>query len=274
MTHAVNKMTVHIMLNTIVREAILPPMSLFGLLGIGLILKRWHPRTGHVLITASIVVLFFLCTGIGSRLLVRPLENLTHALSTTQGTGARAIVVLAAGRYARAPEYGDAEIPDYIALARLRYAAKLYRETGLPILVSGGNGTQDDRLKPKALSMAKALQGEFAVPVQWIEPASENTAENALFSARILKRENIDRILLVTDAMHMPRSTMVFAHYGIEAIAAPTIFFSSEQFTWLHLLPSAENLRRSYYAVYEWIGLAWYSLKIALSDNDSSDLKN
>ena len=29
----------------------------------------------------------------------------------------------------------------------------------------------------------------------------------------------------------------------------------------MDLLPSAEHLRRSYYALYEWIGLAWYALR-------------
>lgn len=252
----------------IVRELILPPMSLFGILGIGLMMARWYPRAGRALASVALIVLVFLCTGIGARILVSPLENRTRALSTTQGTGAQAIVVLAAGRYARAPEYGGAEIPDYVALARLRYAAKLYRETGLPILVSGGNGTPDGRLKPKALSMAQALRDEFSVPVRWLEPDSENTADNAAFSTKILKRENVTRILLVTDAMHMPRSVMVFAQSGIEIVPAPTVFFSTEPVSLLHLLPSAEHLRRSYYALYEWIGLLWYAMHLDHSGDD------
>jgi uncharacterized SAM-binding protein YcdF (DUF218 family) len=250
---------------TIVRELILPPTSLFGMLAIGIFLKRRHPRTGRALMAAAITILFFLCTGVGARLLIWPLEAMTQALTTTRGTDAGAIVVLGAGRYTRAPEYDGAEIPDYVALARLRYAVRLYRETGLPIMVSGGNGTPDGRLKPVALSMAQALRDEFGVPVRWIEPASENTAENAAFSTRILKRENIGRILLVTDAMHMPRAVMAFAHTGIDVVPAPTIFFSRGQITMSYFLPSAEHLRRSHYAAYEWIGLLWYSLRMAVS---------
>jgi uncharacterized SAM-binding protein YcdF (DUF218 family) len=247
----------------IVRMLILPPASLFWLLAAGLIVGRSHPRTGRVLSAGAVLLLFILSTGVGERLLVYPLEQRTHALLKASDAGAQAIVVLAAGRYQNAPEYGGAEIPDYIALARLRYAAHLYRETGLPVLVSGGNATADGALKPKAVAMAAALTEDFAIPVRWIEPASETTAENAVFSAKILKRDHVSRILLVTDAMHMPRSVMAFTESGLDVVPAPTIFFGTKPLAWHDLLPDAEHMRRSYYALYEWIGLGWYWVRYA-----------
>ena len=246
---------------SLIRELILPPASLFILLALGLVLQRRLPGIGRMLALGSVAALYLLCSGFGVAALVAPLEKLARPLDGTQGTGAQAIVVLAAGRIAEAPEYGGNEQPDYIALARLRYAARLHRETGLPILASGGNGTADGRFKPKALAMERALREEFAVPVRWLDTESENTAQNAEFSANVLKKESIHRILLVTDAMHMPRSVMAFERNGMEVVAAPTVFFARGTVTWLHLLPTAENLRRSYYALYEWIGLAWYAVR-------------
>ncbi len=243
------------------RELILPPASLFCLLAFALLLRLRFPRAGNVLGVASMFLLLFLSTGFGARLLVDPLERLAPALPSGHGTNAEAIVVLAAGRYAAAPEFNGEEIPDYIALARLRYAARLYRQTGLPILVSGGNGTPDGRFQPKAIPMVDALEKDFAIPVRWIEPDSANTAENASFSAAMLRREGITRILLVTDAMHMPRSVVAFSRNGMDVIPAPTIFFSAGRPTWMDILPNAEHLRRSYYATYEWIGLAWYAVR-------------
>jgi uncharacterized SAM-binding protein YcdF (DUF218 family) len=203
-------------------------------------------------------VLFALCTEIGANLLVRPLENLTTPLASSSDTRAQAIVVLAAGRLEHAAEYGGKDIPDYIALGRLRYAAKLQHETGLPILVSGGNVAADGARESKADAMANALRDDFVTPVRWLEGESENTAENARFSARILRQDGVHRILLVTDAMHMPRAKMVFAQNGFDVVAAPTLFFGFEHPVPLDFLPSAEGLRRSYYAIYEWIGLVWY----------------
>jgi len=248
------------------RALILPPASLIVLLALGLVLYRRRPHAAQAAVLAGLVLLYVLSTRIGVSMLVAPLERMAPPVTAARGTGAQAIVVLAAGRVANAPEYGGMEQPDYVALARLRYAVRLHRETGLPILVSGGNGTEDGRFKPKAFAMARALREEFAVPVQWTEPASENTAQNAEFSARLLQKENIRRILLVTDAMHMPRSVMAFERNGMVVVAAPTVYFSSGRFTWMHLVPTVENLRRTYYALYEWIGLAWYVLQYASVD--------
>lgn len=248
---------------TIVHALILPPASLFFLLALGCVLGRRFPRSGRALRVSAVILLFVLSTGVGARVLVYPLEHLTRVLSAPQEQRAQAIVVLAAGRQAHAPEYGGTDIPDYIALARLRYAAHLWRKIGLPILVSGGNGSPDGTVKPKAAAMAAALREDFGVPVRWIESESATTAENASFSAALLKRDKLFRVLLVTDAMHMPRSVMAFTANGLAVIPAPTIFFSTGKLGVLDFLPSAEHLRRSYYAAYEWIGLAWYTLRYA-----------
>jgi len=251
-------MNTHLLLSSIVRALVLPPFSLFFLIATGLLLSRWWPRLGRILAGGAVAALFFLCTEIGANFLVLPLENLTTPLASTGNTHAQAIVVLAAGRLEHAPEYEGADIPDYIALARLRYAARLQHETGLPILVSGGNVRSGGAGKSKAADMANALREDFRTPVKWIEGSSDNTAENALFSAKILRQDGVRRIMLVTDAMHMPRAKMVFEQAGLEVVAAPTMFFGARQVKPFSFLPSAEGLRRSYYATYEWIGLIWY----------------
>ncbi len=244
--------------SSLVRTLVLPPLSLFILIVTGWILHRWWPRVGRSVIVMTLGVFYLLCTGIGSNLLVRPLENMAAPLASNIGTHAQAIVVLAAGRLEHAAEYGGEDIPDYIALARLRYAAKLQHETGRPILVTGGNVVTDGAREPKAEAMAKALREDFVTPVRWIEDASNNTAENARFSARILHQNGVHRILLVTDAMSMPRAKMVFDQTGLDIVAAPTMFFGSGSIGPLDFLPSAEGLRLSCYAIYEWVGLVWY----------------
>ena len=75
---------------------------------------------------------------------------------------------------------------------------------------------------------------------------------------RNCSREGVHRILLVTDAMHMPRAKMVFEQTGLDVVAAPTLFFGGKRIAPLDLLPNAEGFRRSYYAIYEWIGIIRY----------------
>ncbi|MDY0975119.1 YdcF family protein [Massilia sp. CFBP9012] len=245
--------------NAIARNLILPPASLLLLTAIGLLLRRRWRRAGGIVAGAALVLLVFLSSSAGARFLVAPLEALATPLRDPANAGAQAIVVLAAGRLRAAPEYGDRDIPDHIALARLRYAAHLHRRTGLPILVSGGAPSAG--ATSLADAMASALREDFGVPVRWVEGRSRNTAENAAFSAALLRPENVERVLLVTDAMHMERARTVFQGGGLQVTDAPTMFFGEQARGLVAWVPSAEGMRRSWYASYELIGIAWYRLK-------------
>ena len=242
----------------IVKILLLPPMSLFLLYLAGLCIAKRQPRASNFIRIAAISLLFFLSTGLASWLLVHPLEALESALDKPKDAAAQAIVILTAGRLENNPEYQGQDRPDYIALARLHYGAHLYRVTGLPILVTGGLGPSYGFKEALAPGMKRALETDFLVPVRWLEQQASTTDENASFSAKILKQAGIQRVLLVTDAMHMRRSRIAFEKAGLEVISAPTFFLESAPFDPFRLLPGAENLRRSHYAVYEWLGLIWY----------------
>jgi len=252
------------LINTIPRSLILPPASLLFLLLSGLLLWRRWPRTGRTVAGSSLAALLFLSSNAGASFLVAPLERMTAPLLAPERAGAQAIVVLAAGRMQDAPEYGGRDIPDYVALARLRYAAHLHRRTRLPILASGGIGLSDPQKQATALSLgdalAIALREDFGVPVKWVERQSRTTLENADYSAAMLRADGVTRILLVTDAMHMARSRAVFERAGLEVVDAPTMFFNAQARSLGAWLPSAEGMRRSWYASYELMGLAWYRL--------------
>lgn len=254
-------MTPSLLLSAFVHIVLLPPMSLFVLIVAGLLLRRRFPRSARALRLGGLIALLVLSTNAGSRLLVMPLEAMTTPLLKAKDSGAQAIVILAAGSLQMAPEYDGRDVPDRIALGRIRYGARLQHQTELPLLVTGGNGTPDGRVEPKALGMERALREDFRTPVAWTETASETTAENATFSAAILKRNKIGRILLVTDAMHMARARGAFERSGLQVVEAPTMFYGRGKVQWLDFLPSAAALHRSYYASYEWMGLVWYRLK-------------
>lgn len=249
------------LINQLIHLVLLPPLSLVLLYGAGLLLRRRHPRLGLMVGRAALALLLVLSTNFAATALLRPLERMEPPLRTPAAKGAQAIVILAAGSLPRAPEYGNQDVPDHITLARLRYGARLQHETGLPILVSGGNADPARGLQPKAEGMARALREDFRTPVQWVEADSETTAENAANSARVLASAGVRRVLLVTDAMHMARAKLVFEHAGLEVVAAPTAYFTTRAFSPLQLLPSASGMAGSYYAAYEWLGLLWYRLR-------------
>jgi len=171
-----------------------------------------------------------------------------------------AIVILSAGRRAYAPEFGG-ETADALTLERVRYGARLARETHLPVLVSGGS-TQGEAI-PLAKLMADALRGDYGLTPKWQESRSTNTAENAIYSAEILKREGINRVVLVTHAWHMKRAYAAFAANGLSVIAAPTAFYGRPaRRSWDYYFEPAESaFRNAGYAFHEIIGGYWYAIR-------------
>jgi uncharacterized SAM-binding protein YcdF (DUF218 family) len=221
---------------------------------------RWR-WLGNFFVGASVVALLVFSVPLATKRMVAPLESqypplpaLTHDAALKL---ADAIVVLGGGRYAGAPEYGADTVNDY-TLERLRYTARLAKETGLPVLVSGGHPFSDDA--PEAELMRDTLEKDFDVKVRWLEDRSNNTLENARNSADILRDAGVRRIFLVTHAWHMPRAMWAFSTTGINATAAPMGFttFTSMERNFLGYLPSARGLELGNLALHERIGLFWY----------------
>ena len=245
-----------------IKAVLLPPASLMLLFVAGLVLMRWRRRAGKATCATALGLLYFLSTGIGSWLLVHPLEQLEPVLASAHAkssASAQAVVVLSAGRIKRNPEYGGRPMPDFICLQRMAYAAYVVRARQLPLLVTGGFLTAQDN-ESLAAGMQRVFQQVFQLPVRWVEPRSRNTNENARFSAVLLKQSGVTQVILITDAMHMRRARLSFERAGIEVVPGPTFYQEWRPFDPWRLMPSAENLRRSHYAIYEWLGLAWYRL--------------
>ncbi|MCC6657479.1 MAG: YdcF family protein, partial [Rhodocyclaceae bacterium] len=171
-------------------------------------------------------------------------------LDRARAKDAQAIVVLGFGSYFAAPEYGGDTVGSG-SLLRLRYAARLQRETGLPLLVTGGaplGGVAEGR------SMQAALEREFGVKVRWVEDASADTRGNARLSAPLLREAGVKRVLLVTHAWHMRRALAEFSAAGLEAIPAPTGYESTGPLTALDFLPGPGGLWAGRIALHERLG--------------------
>lgn len=238
---------------------LLPPLSLVMLGGLGWWLSKRFRLTGNAIIMTSIALLLALSTGAGSRLLIAPLENRSLPVPNPKMVDAKAIVILGGGRSFAAPEDGNRDQSGSQTLARLRHGARLHRLTGLPVLVSGG--APDWGGESEAAVMARALREDFQIPVRWIEDTSENTAQNAAHAATMLREAGIDRVLLVTDAIHMSRAMQVFSRTDLSLVRAPTDFVSRKTLSVEDFIPNPRFLRHSHYALHEWIGLVWYQLR-------------
>ncbi len=236
---------------------LLPPGNGLLLLCLAGVFRR--RRWAFGLAAFATVLLIAQCISPVAELLIASLESQTTALSSTKPE-AGAIVILGSGLVTDAAEYGG-DTASERTLLRTRYGAVLARQTGLPVLVTGGRPLKASRSEAEV--MAGILQDEFGVAVRWQEAVSMDTAENAAFSAAMLKAAGVQRIVLVTQAFHMPRARRLFEQAGLQVTEAPTGFISHQKFDWqtIEFLPQAYALRTSYYALHEWLGIAWISLK-------------
>lgn len=247
-------------ITNVIAAWLIPPGSLLLLAGLGVLRLKHHPRSGKVLIVVALASLWALSMPWLSRTLLQSLEP--RPADPLRAAPAQAIVVLGGGNYRAAPEYGTDTVSE-ATLERLRYAALLHRQTGKPILVSGGALRSSDLTE--AQTMKAVLENEFKTPVTWMEGASLNTLENARASRALLSPLGINRVYVVTHAWHMPRSQWIFARAGFDVVPASTKFATIPPLTARDFMPAAFALEESSHFFHEIIGLIWYRLKSALN---------
>ena len=234
----------------------LPPGLPIALLALALLSRS--PKSRRFFLLLGLGILYLTSIPATANWLIGRLERVFPPVSLEK-TAAEAIVVLGAGRNRDAPEYGGDSIAS-LGLERLRYAARLGKISGLPILTSGGCATSKDVI-PEAELMGTALQ-EFGVEARWQEGKSQNTFENALFSSQILKGVGIGEIILVTQAWHMPRAVEAFEKAGMRVVPAPTGYLVTDRKTdFRDFLPSATAVQTSYWALHEMLGMGWYRFR-------------
>jgi len=227
------------------------------------ILKK--SRFASILLGISLVILLLSSNEIFSAWLVRSLE--WRYLPNGEIPQAEAIVVLGGGtrpRIAPRPWYEVNEAGD-----RILYGAILYKQGKAPLLVVTGGRAEwlGEGGNPESEDMA-AIAEALGVPSSAIiqESQSLNTRDNAVNTREILNKRGINKILLVTSALHMPRSMEIFRKVGVESIAVPTDFLSVQNenskglAAILDLLPSVDALKNTTNAIKEYIGLLVYQL--------------
>lgn len=252
-----------LIITRIIENLLLPPGINFLMIFFGLFLAKRFYRTGIFLLFSGFLSLIILSLPITAGFLNYPNKDI-HAISEQDlaKTDAKAIVVLSGGRYRQAPEY-NRDTVSVATLARIRYGAYLHKKTKIPLLVTGGIVYKKNIGASEASLMQQSLQEDFKVKVKWLEENSRNTKESANLSFKILQREKIRKIILVTDFLHIKRSESIFKKVGFEVISAPLNF--KTQFDdipmALSLIPTAEGLYSSKSVLREYLGQLWYVLK-------------
>lgn len=246
------------------------PLGLACLLMVVALVMSWkRSRWGMLPIALGLIVLLLGSNSWVANGLVQSLE--WQQLPAKELPTADAIVVLGGATKPAFPPRPTVDLSEQGD--RVFYGAQLYREGKAPVVIaSGGRIAWRGGGPSESADMAEILK-TLGVPASAIlqDPTSLNTYQNAVNVRQIIKTRGIRTILLVTSAMHMPRSLQIFRRQGIEAIPAPTDFLvtqqeigepnSSFQATLLSLLPDADRLDKTTRALKEYIGMVVYRLR-------------
>ena len=228
-------------------------------------LGRRHALGGWLLALALAGGWLSHCQAVGQYLetLVSPASALSPAqvaeLKRTLPGRRPVILVLGGGVQALAPEYGEPHLPDS-AFQRLHYGLWLSRQLQAPVMVSGGSGSRQAG-GPIEATVANAIaQRDYGVTLRWQEAASRDTRENARFSLRMLRKEGITDLLLVTHGWHMARSLRAFeeeaARIGFvgRIVPAPMGLGESLGTPVLRWMPSPDGYRQVHRVLRELLG--------------------
>lgn len=205
---------------------------------------------------------------------------ISHSLESrypplTQNPQADAIVVLGGGVNPGLPPRQHPEVDE--GGDRVIHAAFLYHQDYAPLIITSGGWValywDSGPNRSEAQDMGTLLQA-LGVPADAImfETESNNTRENALNTADILDEQQLDTIILVTTATHMPRATAVFEKAGVNVIPAPTDYFVTgdpditngnlgKNFKPLNAVPQSQFLDVTTRSMKEYVGFVYYYLR-------------
>jgi len=224
----------------------LPPTSLLILLFIGALLIRSKPKLAKNIIFFSASTIWLVSTNVFSVWFHNQVIH-EYPLVTAKDLkekSVQAIVVLGGGVVVGLPS-GDQQMSK-TSLERLRLGAQLARQSGLPLVFSGGSGWDAKNASVAEADVAeKVLQDAFGFKLNFKESNSRDTQENAGNTWAMLSKQGVQRIALVTHSTHMQRAIIEFKKHGFEVTVAAMGQPTAGSEAVLRLLPGASNLEVS-----------------------------
>jgi len=132
-----------------------------------------------------------------------------------QAQSADAIVVLGAAAY-------DA-VPSPVFRERIEHGLALYRRGEAPRLIfTGGYGGHGARFAESEVARRYAIRHGVPEEAIWIETNSQTTCQNLLEARLIMQEQGLNRVIVVSDPLHLSRALRLSHQLGINAIASPT----------------------------------------------------
>jgi uncharacterized SAM-binding protein YcdF (DUF218 family) len=165
--------------------------------------------------------------------------------------------ILSADSVRARPELGST------TLYRCLHASELHRANPDRLILLSGGSFEGDGSPVVARVMRDFMMNQGVKSSQLLlEERSRNTYENAAESYTLLRERGVQRIVLVTDASHMPRASACFRKQGFEVIPSPCNYHANDySFDLRDLLPDGNSAAHTEMAWHEWLGMAVYRIR-------------
>lgn len=224
-------------------------------------------RTGKILITIGIFILALFSFSPISDIFLGPLEYqyesyYKEASQTVSQIGRKSeikYVVVLGGGHIPDPKIPITSQINPEPLVRLVEGIRICRENpGSRLILSGGGSFPTIPEAKLMADMAEILGIETDRMI--IEPASQDTKDQARFIKAIVGQHPF---VLVTSAMHMPRSMALFKGQGMNPVPAPVGHLVREDpgLRLRSIFPNADALSGLEKAIHEYLGIIWAKLR-------------
>jgi uncharacterized SAM-binding protein YcdF (DUF218 family) len=121
------------------------------------------------------------------------------------------------------------------------------------LIMTGAGPWKDMGNRMSAFAASLGVPADKLIP----ENHAEDTYGNAVEVQPFVKNQPF---LLVTSAVHMPRSMLIFQKLGMKPIPAPGDFRYSPYYFYYDFFPSGNNLTKMEAVIHEYLGLAYLYL--------------
>jgi len=246
-------------LEKIIASFVMPPglfILVFFVLTVYLFLKS-KSKLIKIIAVLTLVLFVFMSTAPGVRFLLIPLENYAEEVSV-EADQDYPIVVLGGGVYYK--DQNNAQLSVH-SLQRLVKGYQLHKETGSPLIYSGGIAIGQENLSEADIAEKFLLSLGMEAGNYTAEERAQSTYENGLYVKRWMDENGFEKVYLVTSAYHIFRSAAVFEAQGIEFVPVHSGFIYDHKFSWLDYLPNRGALDVNMSALHEWVGVVWYYLR-------------
>jgi len=251
----------HLILSKAASFLSVPSNAIASLAVLGLVLLVFRRRSGFIAAGFALGVTVLAAFSPLANLLLTPLEQRFPELPFADNGPVDGIIVLGGSYDTVSHSYMSTIFlrEDTEPMAVVPGLARQYPEAR--IIISGGMDDSGPGVSEAAIVKKYYVSFGIAADRISIEEQSQTTAENARFTAGMVRPAPRTRWLLVTSAYHMPRAIGAFRKAGFNVIGFPAGWRTHGwRDLWSPASTATDNLRRIDVAAHEWIGLLAYRL--------------